>query len=122
MSDRDLVFIIYVSDMNTSIEFYTTLLGLETSFESPRYVTMDLAPGVSLALWTGESSALTKAGARTTEVCVNLHGGRDKILATYDEWTHHGVTVVKEPYDEVFGTTFVVADPDGNLIRVAPVD
>jgi hypothetical protein len=32
------------------------------------------------------------------------------------------VTVVKRPYDDVFGRTFVVADLDGNLIRVAPVD
>jgi hypothetical protein len=25
-------------------------------------------------------------------------------------------------YDAVFGRTFVVADPDGNLIRFSPVD
>jgi hypothetical protein len=30
--------------------------------------------------------------------------------------------VVEEPHDEVFGRTFVVADPDGNLIRVSPID
>jgi predicted enzyme related to lactoylglutathione lyase len=33
-----------------------------------------------------------------------------------------GVTVVEEPHDEVFGRTFVVTDPDGNLIRVSPID
>ena len=32
------------------------------------------------------------------------------------------MNVLRKPYEEVFGTTFVVADPDGNLIRVAPID
>ena len=40
----------------------------------------------------------------------------------YKEWVAKGVRVVKEPHDEVFGRTFVIADPDGNLIRVSPVD
>ena len=38
------------------------------------------------------------------------------------DWTAKGVTVVEEPHDEVSGRTFVIADPDGNLIRVLPVD
>jgi predicted enzyme related to lactoylglutathione lyase len=33
-----------------------------------------------------------------------------------------GVTVVEEPHDDVFGRTFVITDPDGNLIRVSPID
>lgn len=32
------------------------------------------------------------------------------------------VTVVEDPHDDVFGRTFVIADPDGNLIRVSPID
>ncbi|ERS63191.1 hypothetical protein HMPREF1257_01385 [Corynebacterium sp. KPL1814] len=28
---------------------------------------------------------------------------------------------MQPPYDDVFGRTFVVADPDGNLFRVSPV-
>jgi len=50
MIDREIVFIVYVSDIEASASFYTSLLNLEVSFTSPRYVTMDLAPGVSLAL------------------------------------------------------------------------
>lgn len=37
-------------------------------------------------------------------------------------WRAKDVTVVEEPHDEVFGRTFVVADPDGNLLRVSPLD
>jgi predicted enzyme related to lactoylglutathione lyase len=40
----------------------------------------------------------------------------------YASWVDKGVRVVEEPHDEVFGRTFVVTDPDGNLIRVSPID
>jgi hypothetical protein len=29
---------------------------------------------------------------------------------------------VQKPHDAVFGRSFVIADPDGNLIRVSPID
>ena len=56
--NRELVFIVYVSDIQKSVDFYKALLEIETTFETPRYVTFGLAEGVALALWTGESSAL----------------------------------------------------------------
>ena len=40
----------------------------------------------------------------------------------YAQWTAKRVVVVEEPHDDVFGRTFVISDPDGNLIRVSPVD
>jgi hypothetical protein len=49
-------------------------------------------------------------------------GAADGVDAVYERWAAKKVTVVEEPHDEVFGRTFVVADPDGNLIRVSPVD
>ncbi|MDO4253439.1 MAG: VOC family protein [Rothia sp. (in: high G+C Gram-positive bacteria)] len=122
MNSRELVFIVYVSDIDASTAFYTELLDLEVSFKSPRYVTMDLAPGVSLALWTGMKDSIETAGSRVSEVCLNLGGGEEEILAKYASWTEHGVSVVEEPHDDIFGKTFVVADLDGNRIRVAPVD
>ena len=73
MIDREIVFIVYVSDIEASVSFYTSILNLEVSFTSPRYVTMDLAPGVSLALWTGASNALHETSIRTSEVCINPH-------------------------------------------------
>lgn len=118
--NRELVFIVYVSDIDTSVAFYSDLLNLKTDFTSPRYVTFALADGVSLALWTGNADALEKASNRTTEVCLNLPA--EQVLTTFKQWNDKGVQVVREPYEEVFGTTFVVADPDGNLIRVAPID
>ncbi|MGP6174217.1 VOC family protein [Corynebacterium sp. A21] len=46
----------------------------------------------------------------------------EELKATCRRWRDKGIRIVKEPYDEVFGRTFVAADPDGNLIRVAPRD
>lgn len=45
--------------------------------------------------------------------------GVDQIFA---EWTAKGVHVAEESHDAVFGRTFVITDPDNNLIRVSPVD
>lgn len=118
--NRELVFIVYVTDIDRSVEFYSDLLELETDFVSPRYVTFALADGVALALWTGNSEALASATARTTEVCLNVNG--EEVMDVFQAWSDKGVRVIKEPHQDVFGTTFIVADPDGNQIRVAPVD
>lgn len=122
MDNKEIVFIVYVSDIDASVSFYTDLLDLKTSFESPRYVTMDLASGVSLALWTGNSEALNSATSRTSEVCLNLGGGESEILAIHNEWLEKGVSIEEAPHQDVFGTTFVALDLDGNRIRVAPID
>ncbi|MDK8880166.1 VOC family protein [Corynebacterium sp. MSK008] len=118
--NREIVFIVYVTDIDRSVEFYSDLLELETDFVSPRYVTFALADGVTLALWTGNSEVLADAPARTTEVCLNVNG--EEVMDVFQAWTGKGVHVIKEPHQDVFGTTFMVADPDGNQIRVAPID
>lgn len=45
---------------------------------------------------------------------------RAGIDGIYAAWAGKGVGIVEEPQDDVFGRTFVIADPDGNLIRVSP--
>jgi predicted enzyme related to lactoylglutathione lyase len=49
-------------------------------------------------------------------------GSEAAVDQVFEEWKAKGVTVVEEPHDDVFGRTFVIADPDGNLIRVSPMD
>ena len=118
--NRETVFIIYVSDIDTSVGFYSDLLELKTDFISPRYVTFSLGDGVSLALWTGNADALEGAVGRTTEVCINVPA--DQVSSVFERWKAQGINILREPYEEVFGTTFVATDPDGNLLRVAPID
>ena len=51
-----------------------------------------------------------------------MPGTASAVDEVYSRWAARGVRVVEEPHDEVFGRTFVIADPDGNLVRVSPVD
>ncbi|MDJ1134816.1 VOC family protein [Streptomyces iconiensis] len=117
-----IVFIVYVNDAPEAARFYADLLEIRPSFETPRYIAFDLGDGADLALWSGHFDELAPAVPRTSEVCLALPGGPDAIDQRFERWVAKGVRVVSEPRDEVFGRTFVVADPDGNLIRVAPVD
>ena len=65
---------------------------------------------------------MEKQTPRTSEIGLMLDGPASRIDETYRLWKSKGVQIVQPPYDDVFGRTFVVADPDGNLIRVSPVD
>lgn len=118
--------IIYVRDAQASAQFYGDLLDLTPVFESPRFIAFDLADGAQFAVWSGSDvsgDTLRKntASIRTSELCLSL-GSAPEIDALCMRWRDRGVQIITEPHDDVFGRTFLAADPDGNLIRVAPVD
>jgi predicted enzyme related to lactoylglutathione lyase len=115
-------FIVYVADAPASARFYGNLFDLKPVLETPGFISFDLGSGFSFSVWNRTSAEGAEANSRTGEVCVSLTGGPAAIDEVYEEWKAKGVNVVAEPRDEGFGRTFVVADPDGNLIRVAPVD
>lgn len=116
------LFLVYVRDAAAATRFYSDLFEIQPVFTSPRYVAYEAAPGVLFALWTGRSEHATPSTPRTSEVGLMIPGSAAAIDALHVRWAAKGVAVVEEPHDEVFGRTFVVADPDGNLIRVSPVD
>lgn len=116
------LFIVYVTDVAASTAFYSQLFEMTPRFTSPRFVEFEVATGVGLALWSGQTESVTSDTGRAGEVCLNLPGGPDEIGQQYQRWCDLGVTIVQEPHDDVFGRTFVAQDPDGNLLRVAPVD
>jgi predicted enzyme related to lactoylglutathione lyase len=117
-----IVFIVHVGNAPEAARFYADLLEIEPTFETPEYIAFALGEGADLALWSGRMDNLTPALPRTSEVCLALSDGPDAIDRRFERWVAKGVRVVSEPRNEVFGRTFVVADPDGNLIRVAPLD
>jgi len=116
------LFLVYVSDAEAATTFYRDLFDLEPIFTSPRYVAFSVAPGVLFAVWTGRAQHAVPATPRTFEVGLMVPGAAEAVDALFADWLAKGATVVEEPHDDVFGRTFVVADPDGNLIRVSPVD
>jgi catechol 2,3-dioxygenase-like lactoylglutathione lyase family enzyme len=115
------LFLIYVTDVERSTRFYSELFGMEPVMVTPRYVPYEVAPGVLFALWSGRAEQVTDA-PRTSEVGLMVPGGGAKVDELFADWTAKGAAVDQEPYDDVFGRTFVVTDPDGNLIRVSPTD
>lgn len=116
------LFIIYVTDIAASTEFYSELFEMDPHFTSPRFVEFRVAAGVGLALWSGKAESISSATGRTSEVCLNLPGGPEVIERQHRRWCDLGVPIVQGPHNDVFGRTFVAQDPDGNLLRVAPVD
>jgi predicted enzyme related to lactoylglutathione lyase len=116
------MFIVYVTDAPAATRFYGDLFEMKPSFESPHFVAFDLGGGVQLALWNRTEVDLAEATVRTSEVCLTVQGAPEAVDALFASWKGKGVQVLTPPRDEVFGRTFVIADPDGNRIRVAPVD
>ncbi|MFB9661173.1 VOC family protein [Glycomyces mayteni] len=116
------IFIVYVADAPAAARFYGDLFDLKPVFETPGYIAFDLGGGISLSLWGRSNVDFAANPVRTSELCVAEPGGPEGIDALHDAWKAKGVAIVSAPQDEVFGRTFVAADPDGNLIRVAPVD
>lgn len=116
------LFLIYVTDVERSTAFYSDLFEIEPLTVTPRYVPFGVAPGVLFALWSGRGDQLTPQTPRSSEVGLMVPGSSSAVEDVYVKWVAKGVTVIEEPHDDVFGHTFVIADPDGNLIRVSPVD
>lgn len=115
-------FLLYVTDVQRSTAFYESLFEMKPVFTSPAYVAYQLAGGVTFALWSRHEEPLAKDTVRTSELGLNITRSQNELDALYEEWIGKGAKPVDPPYDDVFGHTFVVSDPDGNLIRVAPAD
>lgn len=116
------LFLIGVSDAASATTFYSDLFEIEPTFVSPRYVAFEVGPGVLFALWTGYREQVLASAPRTSEVGLMVPGQASAIDELFASWVQKGVQVVQPPHEAVFGRTFVISDPDGNLIRVSPVD
>lgn len=116
------LFLIYVTDTERSTRFYSELFEITPNFVSPYYVAFEVADGVLFALWSRHGDAVTPEIPRLSELGLMVPGSADAIDELYAAWTANGHNVVEDIHDDVFGRTFVIADPDGNLVRVSPVD
>ena len=116
------LFLIYVTDVDRATNFYRDLFEIEPMMTTPRYVPFEVAPGVLFALWSGRGGNVTPDTPRSFEIGLMVPLSKGSVDDTYERWVTKGVTVIEEPYDDVFGRTFVIADPDGNYIRVSPAD
>ena len=115
--------LIYVSDISHSTDFYKKIFKSDPVFLSPRYVAFaaDSNSEAIFAIWTGGNKPNITA-PRFSEIGIML-SSNEEVDRLFDEWRGESeITIIKEPYDEVFGRTFLVQDPDGHIIRVCPRD
>lgn len=112
--------LIYVSDIARSTAFYQQLFAAKPVFSSPQYVAFAGSGDALFALWSG--TAPDTAAAPRGEIGIMLPDG-SAVAALYARWQQgshfHIVTPLRE---EPYGQTFVLADPDGHLIRVCQRD
>lgn len=121
MKFRPNMFLFNVTDVARSKVFYESILDLQPAFDLPTFVAYPLEGNVMFALQTDGFTPQGDARANA-ELGVNIVATTDEIDALYADWISKGATEIEPPHQEKFGYTFLVADPDGNLIRVAPVD
>lgn len=115
--------LVYVSDINRSTTFYQEIFKSEPVFKSPRYVAFaaDSNEEALFAIWTGGDKPEHQV-PRYSEIGIMLSSDKE-VDSLFEEWRKNkNIDIAKEPYDEVFGRTFLIRDPDGHLIRVCKRD
>lgn len=111
--------ILYVGDPTASAEFYAGLFGLKPAHASPEFVLFVLPDGHKFCMWTWKDpeAAMTGPGMETAVSVADY----DAVDATFAAWSKARPRVLAQPETLAFGRSFVVADPDGNRIRVLAV-
>jgi catechol 2,3-dioxygenase-like lactoylglutathione lyase family enzyme len=113
--------LVYVSDVERSTTFYKTIFNAEPIFSSPRYVAFSAGGEALFAIWTGGEKPDAQA-PRFSEIGIMLPSG-DDVRGLFEVWRQNpDIKIMREPYTEVFGLTFLAEDPDGHIIRVCPLD
>lgn len=113
--------LIYVSDIERSTAFYKKIFNAEPVFSSPRYVAFAADGKAVFAIWTGGTKPDLNI-PRFSEIGIMLSSNQE-VEALFEEWQKNpDIKIIKKPYTEVFGRTFLVEDPDGHIIRVCPID
>ncbi|MDC9593262.1 VOC family protein [Xenorhabdus sp. IM139775] len=113
--------LIYVSDIERSSAFYTTIFNAEPVFSSPRYVAFSAGKEAIFAIWGGDTKP-DNTVPRFSEIGIMLPSG-EEVDQLFEQWQQEpNIKIQQEPYTDVFGRTFLVKDPDGHMIRVCPLD
>lgn len=115
--------LVYVTDVNRSKEFYKFIFKKDPVFVTPRYVAFSSSGEALFAIWSGGDAPEADI-PRFSEIGIMLPTGKDvdNLFVEWKEQNEFEINVIKEPYSDVFGRTFLIKDPDGHIIRVCPLD
>ena len=116
----------YVSDRTRAVEFYTGILGFRVVFQD------DVWTGLVLEVDTNPDPVklgLLSIGAPVPQHSTEINGRpvhaggtlslrSDNIAADYDAMQARMVTIVRPLEQGEWGSAFLLADPDGNVLMV----
>ncbi|MEM7323886.1 MAG: VOC family protein [Actinomycetota bacterium] len=97
--------IVYVTDMDRAVGWYTTLVGVEPAMTSEHWTSFPVS---------GANLALHLTDERPTAGGVELSLVTDEPLETVLQRVDAAVGITEQP----FGRSIVVVDPDGTRIQV----
>jgi len=103
--------LLYVENPPASASFYADLLGRSIVDSSPTFAMLPLSDGVMLGLWsrrTVEPAAAGQAGAGEVAFTVENSAA---VEATFADWKQRGLSILQEPVQMDFGTTFIATNP-----------
>jgi len=131
MKARITILTLAVNDLEKSVQFYQTGLGMKTrgiigrEFENGAVAFFDLENGLKLALWPKISLAVETAmligNPNSLEFTMGHNvSGKEEVHDVLDEVLRAGGTIVKPAADTFYGGyAGYFADPDGHLWEVA---
>ncbi|WP_235821685.1 VOC family protein [Gottfriedia acidiceleris] len=114
--------ILYVSNLEKSLTFYTESLGFPIRGNHGTYVELDTGNTVLAMIerdnvqeLTGLTFKSTEASSQTFEIGFVT----DDVHATIEDLRTKGADIIKEPITKPWGQTVAyVADPDGHFIEI----
>ncbi|WP_255294868.1 VOC family protein [Bacillus sp. AFS041924] len=114
--------ILYVSNLERSLTFYTESLGLPIRGNHGTYVELDTGHTVLAMIERDnvqELTGLTYKSTETTSQTFEIGFVTADVHATIEDLRKKDVTIIKEPITKPWGQTVAyVADPDGHYIEI----
>ena len=104
-----------VRDLEKAAAFYENTVGLTRApFSPPHAVVFDTQP--TFAIRDPEPGLDLESGPLGLGVALWLHD--PEAVALHSTVAGAGATILREPFEGPFGTTFVFQDPDGYTITI----
>lgn len=109
--------IVYVTDMNKAIEFYTTL-GLQLDYQQRNDMWTELGSGEQM-LALHYANPLPHNAQGRVELAMRATEPLESVLARLHQ---AGIEPYRGIADEGFGRSIQVQDPDGMVIQISEID
>ncbi|MCH9691691.1 MAG: VOC family protein [Gammaproteobacteria bacterium] len=110
-------FVLYVQDIARSKKFYSQILECEIQELSPSFLSIPLGDSTITLKQFDQVSPPANTTGGGTELSL-LTKDADALNQLFKRWKTMGVKIIQEPIEQIFGQTFVAADPDGHRIRL----